>query len=125
MLFRSAVASIPSGGTVPHGDHNPHHSGLVLMNGDEHFEVVLRRDGNHQLFFSDALRTELPAAMASSVAVTITRPGRTTETVALRIDDSGESWVGSGRPIEDDAASARVAYTAHGKPYFIDVPMPR
>ena len=38
------AASTPAAGeTVPHGDHNPHFGGLVLMNGDLHFEVVLAR----------------------------------------------------------------------------------
>lgn len=121
----SAAATLPAGGAVPHGDHNPHHGGLVLMNGDEHFEVVLGRGGHHQVFFSDAVRAELPAATASSVTVTVTRPGREPEPIALHIDDSGESWVGSGRPIEGADATVRVAYTAHGKPYFIDVPVPK
>ena len=121
----AAAAPAASGGTVPHGDHNPHHGGVVLMNGDEHFEVVLGRGGHHQVFFSDAVRAELPAATASSVTVTVTQQGREPEPIALHIDDSGERWVGSGRPIEDAAATARVAYTAHGKPYFIDVPVPK
>ncbi len=121
----TAAAPAASGGAVPHGDHNPHHGGVVLMNGDEHFEVVLGRGGHHQVFFSDAVRAELPAATASSVTVTVTQRGREPEPITLHIDDSGESWLGSGRPIEDAAATARVAYTAHGKPYFIDVPVPR
>jgi hypothetical protein len=53
------------------------------------------------------------------------RKGQPGETVALHIDDTGESWVGAGRSVDDPAATARVAYTAYGKPYFIDVPFPR
>ncbi len=120
-----AAAPAASGATVPHGDHHPRHGGVVLMNGDEHFEVVLGHGGDHQLFFSDAVRNELPAATASSVTVTVTRQGREPEPIALRIDGSGESWVGRGRPIDAAGATARVAYTAHGKPYFIDVPVPK
>jgi hypothetical protein len=121
----SAAAPAASVGTVPHGDHNPRHGGVVLMNGDEHFEVVLRRDGSLELFFSDAVRNELPAATASSVTVTISQHGQEADPVTLHIDDSGEKWAGTSRPIADPAATARVAYTAHGKPYFIDVPVPR
>lgn len=95
------------------------------MNGDLHFEVVLRRDGAHSVYFSDAVRTELPAATASGVTVTVTQKSRQPDTVVLHIDDSGESWMGRGRPVDDPAATARVAYTAYGKPYFIDVPFPR
>ena len=47
------------------------------------------------------------------------------DAVALQIDDSGESWVGRGREVADPDAIGRVAYTVHGKPYFIDVPFPR
>ncbi len=114
-----------AGDTVPHGDHNPRHGGLVLMNGDVHFEVVLGRNGAHQVYFSDAVRNELPAATASNVVVTTTQKGRPPETVALRIDETGESWTGRGQPIADPAATARVAYTLSGKSYFIDVPFPR
>jgi hypothetical protein len=120
------AASTPAAGeTVPHGDHNPHFGGLVLMNGDLHFEVVLDRNGGARLYFSDASRNELPAATASEVTVTITQNSQAPEIVALRIDESGESWVGHGSPVIDPQATARVAYTSHGKPYFIDVPFPR
>ena len=111
--------------TVPHGDHNPHYGGTVLMNGDLHFEVVLGRGGAHRLYFSDAVRAELPAAIASGVTLTITQKSQPPETVPMHIDDSGESWIGRGRPVDDPLATARVAYTAQGKPYFIDVPFPR
>ena len=112
-----------SGGTVPHGNHDPKYGGVVLMNGDLHFEVVLGRDGRHQVYFSDALREELPASFASEVTVTVARPGAAPETVRLQIDESGESWVGRGRPVDDAAdTTARVAFTAQAKPYWIDVP---
>ena len=126
-VVASPAAGAPpqAGAAVPHGDHNPKYGGVVLMNGDLHFEAVLSRDGRHRVYFSDAVRNELPAATASGVTVTVTRRGQPPETVALQIDESGESWVGRGRRVEDPAATARVAYTAYGKPYFIDVPFPR
>jgi hypothetical protein len=120
-----AGAASPSGGAVPHGDHNPHYGGVVLMNGDLHFEVVAGRDGACRVYFSDATRSELPAATASGVTVTLLQKGKQPDVVTLRIDDTGESWIGRGHPIDDPAATIRVAYTAQGKPYFIDVPFPR
>ena len=96
------------------------------MNGDEHFEVVLGRDGSCRVYFSDATRTELPAATASEASSSRSRGRRRRRrSIALRIDDSGESWVGRGSPVADPGATARVAYTSRGKPYFIDVPFPR
>ena len=95
------------------------------MNGDLHFEVVAGRDGACRVYFSDATRGELPAATASGVTVTISQKSQPPDAVALHIDDNGESWVGRGRPVEDPAATLRVAYTSLGTPYFIDVPFPR
>ena len=93
------------------------------MNGDVHFEVVLRRDGRHQVYFSDAVRDELPASFASGVTVTVMRAGVPPETVPLQIDESGESWIGHGIPVDDPAQTmVRVSYTAQGTPYWIDVP---
>jgi hypothetical protein len=120
----ASAQAAQTGAAIPHGDHNPRHGGIVMMNGDVHFEVVLARDGHHRVYFSDATRSELPAATASGVTISVTAKGKPPEAVALHIDDTGESWVGAGRPVDDPAASARVAYTAYGKPYFIDVPFP-
>src|SRR3954462_2081552 len=111
------AASSSPGGTVAHGDHNPRYGGIVLMNGDLHFEVVAGRNGACRVYFSDATRTELPAATASGVTVTILQKGRSPDVVTLHIDDSGESWIGRGRPVNDPAATVRVTYTAQGKPY--------
>ena len=120
-----AAAEAPASleGTATHGDHNPHHGGVVLMKGsDLHYEVVLDATGRaHHIYFSDALREELPASVASEVVLTIRHPAE--ERIAMQIDDTGESWVGSGRPVEAPAtATARVAFAVNHEPYWIDIP---
>ena len=120
----STIAQGAGGSAPPHGDHNPHHGGVVLMNGDLHYEVVLDPAGrSHRLFFSDAVREDLPASIASSVALTILRPDATDELIPLQIDGAGESWTGSSRAVTDPAkTTVRVAFTIKGEPYWIDVP---
>ena len=39
------VEGAPSMAPMAHGDHEPKHDGTVWMNGDLHFEVVLRESG--------------------------------------------------------------------------------
>jgi len=119
----SATAS--AAGAVPHGDHNPHHGGIVMMKGDDlHYEVVLDPAGAaHRVYFTDAVREELPASVASDVVLTIHRPKEPDERVALRIDDAGESWVGSGRSVSAPAATTvRLAFAIRHEPYWIDLP---
>jgi hypothetical protein len=109
--------------TVPHGDHNPHHGGVVMMNGDLHYEVVLDPAGRYRLYFTDAVRTDLPAATATHAAVTIQRTGEPPEIVTLQIDEAGESWIGQGKAVKDPGkTNVRVAYTIKGaQPYWIDL----
>lgn len=108
--------------TTPHGDHSPHHGGMVMMNGDLHYEVLLDRGGQHRVWFSDAVREELPASMASKVVMTVTRPGTAAETIALRIDDSGESWVAKGRAVAGTDVMVRLTYLLRNEPFEIDMP---
>jgi hypothetical protein len=105
----------------PHGDHTPHKGGMVLMNADIHYEVVLSRDGRHRIWFSDAVRNELPASLATGVRLTITRTGQPDEVLSLTIDDSGESWVAAGQPVTGDAY-VKVAYSLQGEPHEVEVP---
>jgi len=106
---------------MAHGDHNPRFGGVVLMNGDMHFEVVLGTDGRYQVYFSDAARAELPASVASDVTITVTRQDKAPETIKLEIDENGESWVGRGQPPGSPGAVARIAYTSRSQPYWIDL----
>lgn len=110
------------GVTGPHGDHTPHHGGMVLMNGDVHYEVVLGRDGRHQIWFSDAMRNELPASIASGVTLEVMRPGAASESVQLTIDDAGEAWVATARPLEGDGIMVKVRYALQGEPHEIELP---
>jgi hypothetical protein len=124
---RTGVAAPPAGSvaSLPHGDHNPHHGGIVMMKGDDlHYEVVLDPSGRaYHLYFTDAVREELPAAVASAAALTIKRPGAADEPVTLRIDEAGESWVGSGQAVDNpDKTTVRVGFTIRSEPYWIDLP---
>lgn len=123
------VDTVPPRPTVsaaaPHGDHNPHHGGVVMMKGEDlHYEVVLDPSGrSYQLFFSDAVREDLPASIATEVSITLKRPSAPDERIMLAIDDAGESWIGHGTRVRDpDRTTARVAFAIHGEPYWIDLP---
>ena len=94
------------------------------MKGELHYEVVFDPTGRaHHVYFTDAVREDLPASVASGVSLTIKRPNTPDEAIPMRIDDAGESWIGSGHPIDNpSAASVRVAFTINAEPYWIDVP---
>ncbi len=96
----SAAADAPDGhSTGAHGDHVPRHGGIVFMNGDLHFEVVLSRSGTHQIYFSDETRAELPAATVSEVTLSFSSGEAPAETLRAEVDDSGESWIAKGSPL--------------------------
>jgi hypothetical protein len=111
-----------AGITTPHGDHSPHHGGMVLMNGDMHYEVVLDRGGKHQVWFSDAVREDLPASVASNVVMIVTRKNAPAEQLRLDIDDSGESWIANGKPVEGEDVMVKVSYGVKGQPFDIEIP---
>ena len=111
-----------AGITTPHGNHSPHHGGMVLMQGELHYEVVLDPKGRHSVWFSDAVRDELPASVASRVEMTVTRPDVPAETIALAIDESGESWIAAGQPVAGNDVMVKLAFVARGEPHEIEIP---
>jgi hypothetical protein len=111
-----------AGLTTPHGDHSPHHGGVVLMIGELHYEVVIDPNGRHAIWFSDAVRADLPAAVASKVEMTVMRPNAPAEPLVLAIDESGESWVTTGKPVAGSDVLVKVAFVARGEPLEIEVP---
>ncbi len=94
------------------------------MNGDLHFEVVFDPAGRHRVYFSDAIRADLPASYASEVNMVVMRKNAPPEPLTLQVDDTAESWVASGAPITNPDAEIRLAYVAGGNRYFIDLPFP-
>ncbi|MGE0039700.1 MAG: hypothetical protein AB7H88_16460 [Vicinamibacterales bacterium] len=122
-----AAAPAPNDGehaglTMPHGDHSPQHGGMVMMNEDMHFEVVFDRAGKHRIWFTDAVRSELPATVASDVTLTLTRPDAPVEVLKLAIDEYGESWVADGQPVEGDDVMVKIEYAVAGSPFSVEVP---
>lgn len=108
--------------TAPHGDHTPHKGGLVFMNGDVHYELVMRANGRHEVWFSDSMRNELPATVVRGVTLVVTREGEPVEAVQLSVDDSGESWRAAGRAVTTDTAMVKVQFSLDGEPHTVEVP---
>jgi hypothetical protein len=48
---------------------------MVMMNGDMHYEVVFDQAGKHRVWFSDAVREDLPASIASHMVMVVTPDG--------------------------------------------------
>ena len=111
-----------AGRTTPHGDHSAHHGGLVMMNGEVHYEVVLDRGGKHRIWFSDSVREDLPASVASDVMMIVSRKDAAPEEIALGIDDSGESWVATGKPVAGDDVMVKITYLTRGAPFEVELP---
>jgi hypothetical protein len=108
----------------PHGNHDPYHGGLVLMDRDLHFEVVMRRDGEFRVYFTDEVRHAVPASTVEDVIVTVSCEDSAPEVVGMQVDDKDESWVGKAHhAIEDLEATVRISYVYKDVPYFIDVPV--
>lgn len=122
MTHGAPADAVHEGVTGPHGDHTPQHGGLVLMNDDLHFEVVFSPEGRHAVWFTDAMRNELPASLASSVRFTVKRPGEADEMLALEIDENGEAWVARGRPVSGEGVTVTISYAVMGDPFEIEVP---
>ena len=110
-----------AGITTPHGDHSPHHGGLVMMNGEVHYEVVFDQAGRHRVWFSDAVREDLPASIASEVVMVVTPKMGAAETFSLQIDDSGESWVADAHPL-GGGDMIKLTYKLRGEPFEIEIP---
>ena len=109
-------------GDEPHGDHDAAHGGFVMMYQDLHFEVTAVAGGGVQLYFTDAARSELPAATVSDVAVEIESAGKAIETVTMSISAGGDFWEGPSKPVTDPDAIVRVGFLYAGKPLVLDVP---
>lgn len=111
---------------MAHGDHRPRYGGYVFMHGDLHFEVVLAPEGEHRLYFSDAVRSELPAAVAEDVRITLRRgegDDAVLEPLRPEIDEFGEAWIARSEPVvEEDDAVAILYFRFEGAPYEIEVP---
>jgi hypothetical protein len=127
-IVRSAATSTPaasasSGTMLAHADHLPRHGGVVLMNGDTHFEVVLRSDGDYRVHFSDAYRNVLAPENAADVTVIVMHTSGGRETIDLHADKTCACWVGHGQPADDPFAVVRIGYTMDASPYWIDVPV--
>jgi hypothetical protein len=122
-VVKKPADSQHAGITTPHGDHSPHHGGMVMMNGDMHYELLLDHAGKHRLWFSDSVREELPASIAANVVMVVTPKMGANETVAMKIDDSGESWVANGNPLAGGDV-VKLTYSVKGEPFEIEIPVP-
>jgi hypothetical protein len=117
-----AASAASSGAGMPHGDHNPHHGGIVYMYEDLHYEVVLDARGHHRVYFTDSSREDLPASVALDVTLTVEGPRHQREKLSGSIDPQGESWLFEGHPVSGADTNVRVAFIAKGDQYWIDVP---
>jgi len=93
------------------------------MNGEVHYEVVFDQSGRHRVWFSDAVREDLPASIASDVVMVVTPKMGAAETFVLKIDDSGESWVADAHPLAG-GDMVRLTCKLRGEPLEIEIPVP-
>ena len=121
---RRAAAADPQHQNVvgPHGDHTPHKGGMVLMNGDIHYEVVLSREGQHRIWFSDAVRAELPASVATGVTHDHHPAGRARRGAGAGHRRQRRVVDGRGRPVTGDDAYVKINYALQGEPHEVELP---
>lgn len=109
-------------GEEEHGNHDAKHGGFVMMYLDMHFELVVPERGGIQLYYSDPLRNDLPAAVVADVSVEIERRGYSIEPVAMMISANGDHWMGESTAVTSIDDIVRVAFLFQGEPFVLDIP---
>src|ERR1700761_3085099 len=104
------------------GRLQPKHGGVLFASGPLDAEFVLSPKGSYQIYFTDSSGEELPASTVNDLTLTIRRPDGGPQHLALKIDDSGESWAGVGTPTNGASIAARLSYTFHGKTEQTEIP---
>jgi hypothetical protein len=126
----AACLCAPSLDAQEHGDHNPHHGGVVLMYGlDLHYEVVFTPSGKVELWLSNAAREDLPASVVSDVAVEIESAGKR-RNVDMAINPNGDGWVGQwvdqkvdqGAPPKAERTTLHLGFVFRGEPAIVSFP---
>jgi hypothetical protein len=108
----------------PH-DHTSNHGGLVLMDGELHFELLVGFDGRHRVHYTDGRRRPLPPSAMKSVHLTIKRGTGADEELTL-LSGEGGAWSGKGRLIDGATVDVTLTHvTRAGHRYSIDVPVTR
>src|SRR5262249_50452502 len=125
-VVQAAPAPAPSAaGAVPHGDHNPHHGGVVMMKGDDlHYEAVLDPTGRAPpLCLPGGALGDRPDSAGTGVGLTRPRAGPPGGRPAGGIDGGGGGGVGRGHPGKAPAeTTVGWAFAIRHEPYWIDLP---
>jgi hypothetical protein len=120
-LLAAPLSAFAHNGVV-HGDHDAHHGGFVMMYRDLHCEVVLKAGGEVQLYYTDAMRADLPASVVSQVAVEIEKSPGKSETVAMGLSAGGDYWEGKAKTPVTAASMLHVAFVFQAEPVVVNLP---
>ena len=115
--------SFPSAGGTdePHSDHNPHHRGVLMMNGDLHFETVVEESGRISVYFSDAYRRPLLASVVEDMELILHPDESGEEILDVKPDASATHWVGQGGAVDTAGVNVLVAFTFKEEPFAIEL----
>jgi hypothetical protein len=116
-----APAAVLGHGDEAHGNHDSHHGGFVAMYKDVHCEIVVQPQGTVQVFYTDAMRKDLPASIASDVTVEIEGADRKTESVPMAVSRGGDFWEGKAKPVAD--GKLHLAFLLQGEPVVMHLPI--
>ncbi len=122
-LSLAGCADSTLSGLLPHHDHSSRRGGLVLMDGDVHFEIVADFAGSHTVLFSDEYRRPLPASAIEEATLTVMRKGQARETLAFTSAGEDGTWSATGAPIRSPSVDVEFVYRRRGaaEPYSIEL----
>ena len=103
------------------GRLQPKHGGVLFASDAINAEFVLKPKGGYQVYFTDSTGEELPASTVTDLTLSVKRASGAPENLNLRIDDSGESWTGTGSPATGPITAA-ISYNFRGKAEQTEIP---
>ncbi len=119
VLFSSAL--VQTGFAQGIGRLQPKHGGVLFASDAVNAEFVLNPKGGYQVYFTDSVGEELPASTVADLTLSIKRASGAPENLNLHIDDSGESWTGTGSPAAGPITAA-ISYKFRGKAEQTEIP---